>query len=175
LNKAEILEWSNRYNQDHPWWIEKENELGDKLREKGELTRGDLVEIVEWKFKTLPGRKKRILGLIQQNGDAEIRSISREALRLTSRRDFERITYLCRIHGVGPALASTIMTFYDPKNYGVFDIHVWRELFGKETTSLFTPRNYERLLSKLRGIAKRCSLHVRVVEKALFKRNLERG
>ena len=48
---------------------------------------------------------------------------------------------LTRLFGVGPALASTLLTFYDPEQYGVFDIHVWREIFGKEPSNLFTTKN----------------------------------
>lgn len=153
---------------------EKEQELGDRFRKRGEITKEDLIQVVEWKFSTLPGRKKRILSLISQNTDDHIRRLSREALKLNTSHDSQRIASLCSIYGVGPALASTILTFYDPKNYGVFDIHVWRELFG-EKILYFTPSNYLVLLKKLREIALRTDLDVRAVEKALFKKNLRQG
>lgn len=175
MEKSEILEWCHKYDNDHPWWVEKEKELGDKLRETGELTKEDLVEIVEWKFKTVPGRIKLITGFVRQNEGDDIRTISRSVLRLSPKYDTHKIKSLTHIYGVGPAIASTILTFYDPKNYGVFDTHIWREIFGKESRPTFTTRNYLILLSKLRELAKKHSLDVRVVEKALFKRNLTRG
>ena len=76
-------------------------------------------------------------------------------------------------YGVGPALASTILTFLNPKDYGVFDIHVWREIFGKESTGLFTAPNYLKALREMRRIASKNDLDVRVVEKALFKKNYD--
>jgi hypothetical protein len=175
LSNQDILEFAAKYDEEHPWWTKKEKELGDKLRETGELTKEDLIEIVEWKFKTTPPRKKRILGYIKQNEDDVIRDISRSALRLSTKYDSEKIERLCRIKGVGSATASVILTFYDPKNYGVFDIHVWRELFGKDSRPVYTTRECLIFLSEIRGLAKKHNLGVRVVEKALFKGNLVRG
>ena len=174
MKKSEILEWSHKYDEQHPWWVKKEKELGDRLREKGELTKEDLIEIVEWKFKTTPRRLKINLGRVRKNEDDVIRNISSSVLRLPSKYDYNKIERLCRIKGVGSATASVILTFYDPKNYGVFDIHVWREPFGKDSRPLYNPRDCLILLSELRELAKKHSLDVRVVEKALFKKNLDR-
>jgi hypothetical protein len=67
-----------------------------------------------------------------------------------------------------------VLTFYDPKNYGVFDIHVWREFFGKEPKGLFSTSNYYiKLLAELRTIAKKYDLNARTVEKAYFTKNYE--
>jgi hypothetical protein len=173
MEKEEILDWSKKYDEDHPWWTQKEKELGDELRRSKELTKDDLVQVVEWKFKELQGRKKRILGLIAKNDDTEIRRISRHVLGLSSKIDSYMVNSFCTLHGVGPAVASTILTFYNPKQYGVFDIHIWRELFGKEPENLFTTKNYLKLLAKLRRIANEYSLDVRIVEKAFFKKNLD--
>lgn len=173
LGKEEILKWSRKHNEAYPWWIRQEKELGYKFRTRKELTKDDLVEVVKWKFDTLAGRKKRILGLVARNEDKEIRRVTNLALSSPSSSDFYKVNTLCKIYGVGPSLASTILTFCNPKEYGVFDIHVWRELFGKEQGFLFTTKNYLKLLDALRKIAKKCDLDVRVVEKALFKKNIE--
>ena len=175
MEKSEILEWSHKYDEEHPWWTKKEKELGDKLRETGELTKEDLIEIVEWKFKTTQQRKKRILGYVRQNEDDVIRNISSSVLRLSSKYDYNNIARLCRIKGVGPAIASAILTFYDPKNYGVFNAHVWRELFGKDSGPVYNTRECLIFLSELRELAKKHDLGVRIVEKALFKKNLTRA
>ena len=173
MKKEEILNWNKRYDIDHPWWTQREKELGDKLRSTKELTKDDLVKIVEWKFKDLPVRKARILDLIAKNDDSEIRRISSHIFGLSSEYDSYKTNNLCFLHGVGPAVASTILTFYNPKEYGVFDIHIWRELFGKEPEYLFTTDNYLKLLSELRRIANKYGLDVRIVEKAFFKKNLD--
>jgi len=71
-------------------------------------------------------------------------------------------------------MASVILTFYDPKEYAVLDIHVWRELFGKEPQNLFQgPKCLLKFLRKVRVIAEMHGLDARTVEKALFQRNYD--
>jgi len=82
---------------------------------------------------------------------------------------------LDEIPSVGPAVASVILTFYDPQNYGILDIHVWEELFDGKSKNFCTIPNYLYLLEKLREIAKTHNLPVRTVEKALFKKNKEKS
>ncbi|MEM3705698.1 MAG: hypothetical protein QXX59_07225 [Candidatus Bathyarchaeia archaeon] len=173
MDKEEILYWSKKYDADHPWWTQKEKEIGDRLRTTQELTKNDLIEIVEWKFKELEGRRKRVLALIGENEDAKVRSISKYVFSLDSSFDAQKVDLLQALHGVGVAIASVILTFYNPNDYCVFDIHVWRELFGKEPLNLYTAENYLKVLSKLREEAKKHSLSVRTVEKAYFKKNID--
>ena len=90
MKKEEILSWNRKYDVDHPWWTQKEKELGDKLRKTKVLTKDDLVEIVKWKFKDLPGRKARILGLVDRNSDAETRKASNHVFRLSSKYDSQK-------------------------------------------------------------------------------------
>lgn len=66
-----------------------------------------------------------------------------------------------------------ILAFYDPKDYGVFDIHAWRELMGKQPEDLFTLENLLRFLARLREEATMLKLDARMVEKAYFKKNLD--
>lgn len=173
MNKEELLKWNEKYDKDHPWWTEKEKQLGDKFRRRKELTKDDLIQVVEWKFKDLKGRKERVLRFIAKNNDSLVRRISTDVFNTTLKNDSYKIDSLQMFSGVGPALASTILTFYDPKNYAVFDIHVWREMYGKEQENLFTTENYLKLLADLRRIANKCNLDVRTVEKALFKKNID--
>lgn len=173
LTREEILDWNRKYDEDHPWWTQKEKELGDKFRRTKELTKDDLIQVVEWKFKDLKGRKDRVLGFIAKNDDSLVRRISSDVFGTTVKDDSYRIDSLQMLDGVGPALASTMLTFYDPKKYAVFDIHIWREMYGKEPKNLFTTENYLKLLTDLRRIANNCNLDVRTVEKALFKKNID--
>ena len=173
MDKNEILKWNAKYDNESPKWTIKEKELGDKFRNTKTITKVDLVEIVSWKFEMLKGRKDRVLKYIAKNSDEEV-SVCSQVFNLTPREDSFRIGVLDNLHGVGPALASVVLTFYDPKNYGVFDIHVWREFFGKEPKNLFgTSSYYIKLLSELRTIGNKYGLNARTVEKAYFKRNYE--
>ena len=78
--KEEILRWSKIHDDSYTWWMQQEKELGEKIRTRKELTKKDLVKVVEWKFDTLPRRKKRILSLITKNEDKKIRRISNLSL-----------------------------------------------------------------------------------------------
>jgi hypothetical protein len=174
MNKEEILYWNNKYDIDYPWWTQREKELGDRFRQTKMLTKVDLCDIVEWKFKELPARRKRVLGLVGKNDDGKIRSIS-DSVFNSSLDDSYKMDCLQNLDGVRGAVASTILTLYNPKDYGVFDIHVWREFFGKERKGeyLWTTKNYLKLLTELRRIANQYNLDARTVEKAFYKKNYD--
>jgi len=173
MDKKEILYWANKYDKDYSWWTQTEKELGDKLRKTQELTRDDLIRIVEWKFKDLPWLDKRVKS-VSANDDENVRRISRDVFSSSSEVS-QKMDSLQNLNGVGGAVASTVLTFYNPKDYGVFDIHVWRELFGKERRNeyLWTTENYLKVLEKLERMAKKHNLDVRTVEKAYFKKNYD--
>jgi hypothetical protein len=174
LNKNEILEWNQKYDRDDPWWVQKEKEIGDRLRKTKTLTKKDLFEVVDWKFNKLVGRKNRISKFINNNNDLDIQRTCNQVFSLTPRDDKRRIDDLDRLEGAGSSIASVILSFYDPKNYGVHDIHVWREFFGPEPTTIFTGSGgYLKLLAALREQANKYVLDARIVEKAYFKKNLE--
>jgi len=120
------------------------------------------------------GRRKRILRLVDENDDDLIQKTCNQVFSLTPSEDKIRAKNLDALAGVGPALASTILTFSDPENYGVHDIHVRRELFEPEPSTMFIGSGCYLKLDELRKIAKICSLDVRTVEKAYFKKNLDK-
>ena len=173
MKKSEILEWSHKYDKEHPWWTETELELGNKLRDKREFNANDLSEMIKWKFKTDPRRMKKNLDNASKNEDYVLRDISRFVYNLSPKYDHEKISSLSRIKGVGAAMATVILTFFDPKNYGVFDKHVWKELYGNNSEPLYNTRDCLLCLTKLRHLAKIHNLDVRVVEKALFKKHFD--
>jgi len=74
---------------------------------------------------------------VAKNDDTRIRKISNTVFNLSSGHDSYKVDSFCSLHGVGPALASTILTFYNPRDFGVFDIHVWRELWQTTRISFY--------------------------------------
>ena len=175
LSKQELLKWAKKYDEDHPWWTMKEKEIGDKIRADNEFGLETLKEIVEWKFKTVPSRIVRINNLLKQSNDKDIREVTRWVLPLGIRHDNNKITALRKIKGIGVSLASTILTFYNPHNYCVYDIHVMREMYGELPKYPFTQnKHYLRLLQDLREESTKLNLNVRTIEKALFKKNLDK-
>jgi len=174
LNKREILDLAAKYDEDHPWWTRKEKEIGDRIRVAQEFDLSTLKEIVEWKFKTVPSRIKRINNLLKRYRDEDIREITSWVLPLGTRHDDNKITALRKIKGVGISLASNILTFHNPKDYCVYDIHVMREMYGELPKYPFTSnKHYLKLLQDLREESIKLNLDVRIIEKALFKKNLD--
>jgi len=172
MNKNDLLNWIKKYdNADSDFSSNCEKQVGLNIRKNKFLTKDDLKEIVKWKFQTLPGRKKLFLSYADKLYDKELRDISSIAFR--EKNEINKFEHLLKFKGVGIATISVILTFYDPKNYCVFDIHVWRELFGKEPKNFYTKENYLKLLGKLRELSNLYNLNVRDTEKALFQKNLE--
>jgi len=141
VDKKDILKWSKKYDKDQGWWIQKENELGAKFRKNKVLTRDDLVQIVEWKFKNASeDKKKHVLEAVAKNDEAVVARISSQVFNVPTGEDAYRINSLTMLNGVSPILASVILAFFDPKQYGVFDVNVWRALLGNEPPNLYSPQ-----------------------------------
>jgi endonuclease III len=154
------------------WWIQQEKEIGDRLRETKKLSRDELNKIIEWKFESNPLVKTVQLNRMKKINQQLLEKVSNEVFNLDVNQDMKRIALLCGFNGIGPAVASVILAFYDPENYCVVDFHVFQELFGFRPKFL-TPEKYVRLLGKLREEAKKYNLRTRDVEKAYFMKNCE--
>lgn len=178
LTKNELLHWLERYNKEEDLYnTGLEEELRNKFQKYRFMTKDDLLRIVEWKFQgRLKGRQIRIKNLLGSVEDDFIQNVS--TLAFQTEDDRTRLSLLSSIRGVGNALSSVILAFFNPKRYGVLDIHDWREIYdkkqGEEPPDLFL--NHKRAIDffqKLREISYGTGLCCRDVEKALFKKNLE--
>jgi hypothetical protein len=172
MDKQEIIKWSTKHDNEYASEIAKERETGCRLRIAKEVTKHDLIEIIKWKFDGFEARKIRELKLAATIDETSLKEASNKAFNLNTTRDAERIELLCELrHGIGIAVASTILTFFDPKNYGVFDFHVWQEVFGGRPK--YTVVEYVKLLSRLRQEAEMYGLNARTIEKGYFKKNYD--
>ena len=169
------MRWCRKYDKDQGWWAQKEQELGARFRKNKVLTREDLAQVVEWKFKDAENKKAKVLEAVLKNEDALLARISSQVFSITGAEDSYRMNSLTMLNGVSPVLASVILAFFDPKNYGVLDVHVWRALLGNEPPNLFSTQNYLKLLAALRKTAGKHNLDARVVEKAFFKKSLDKS
>ena len=113
--------WSRKYDKSFGWQAQRERELGAKFRKAKALTLNDLVQVVEWKFKEEPEKKQRALALVTRNNKAAVNRLSSQALSIPSCEDGYRMSCLTLLEGVSPMLASVILAFFDPKEYGVLD------------------------------------------------------
>lgn len=179
MNKEEILKWNERYDKEEDLYNKVEGEIGDNLRKRNFLTKEELAEIIKWKFQgRLLGRQKRILNFIQDISEEEIQRVTREAF--STNNDKYRLEKLITLKGIGIALASVILAFYDPKKYYVYDIHVYDEIFNTDAktrpNNMFSDTKYFfNILEKIRKMSEEYDLPARIIEKALFKKNLEKN
>ncbi len=172
MNKEEIIRWAQRYEtSDSEWSSNCEKEIGLRIRTNSFITKRDLEEVINWKFQSMQFRKKHFLSFLDNIDEESLKNDS--GLAFDESNEINKVNCFLKFKGIGVSLTSVILTFYEPKSYGVFDIHVWRELFGKEPKIFYKLDNYLRLLEGLRTISKTYDLDVRYIEKALFQKNLE--
>lgn len=173
LDCAEIIRFRGEHDKENKLEIIQEKEIGDKLRTTKTLTKEDLVEIINWKFDCDGRVRANELRLVKDIDEQLLEEVSHKVFSLDNNQDVERIRLLQGFKGIGIAVASVILTFFDPEYYGVFDFHVYQELFGRRPR--YTIHEYAELLSRLRAEARKCGLSTRDVEKAYFRKNcLER-
>ncbi len=175
MDKAEFLRWSRKYDKDHSLQFQKEQELGARFRRNKSFTREDLLQIVDWKFGDNEQKRTRTTEAVAKNDEAIVARISSQVFNVTETEDAFRMNSLTMLGGVSPILASVILSFFDPKQYGIFDVRVWRELLGNEPPNLFSTQNYLKFLTSLRKTANKNNLDARTIEKALFEKNLEKS
>ena len=173
MEKKDFLKWSAKYDKDQGWFAQVERELGARFRRTKVMSVTDLAQVVEWKFKDDEVKRRRVLELVARNDEASVTRVSSQAFNLPVDDDACRMNCLMMLEGVSPVLASVILAFFNPKQYGVFDLYVWRALLGNEVPNLFSAVNYLKLLVALRKTAAKHNLDVRTVEKALVKKKLD--
>jgi hypothetical protein len=173
LDKRDFLKWSQKYDKDQGWLAQVEQELGARFRRLKTMSVVDLAKVVEWKFKGDEVKRRRVLELIARNDDALVTQVSSRAFNLPGDDDACRVNCLMMLEGVSPVLASVILAFFNPKQYGVFDVYAWRALLRNEEPNLFSAANYLKLLLALRKTAVKHNLDVRTVEKALVRKKLD--
>ena len=172
LDKNDFLAWSRKYDKDQGWLGQKERELGARFRKQKVMTQADLIHVVEWKFQDDEEKKLEVLELVARNNEALVARVSNQVFSLPVADDAYRMNCLLTLQGVSPVLASVILAFFDPRQYGVFDVYAWRALLRNEPSNLFSTINYVKLNSALRKTAVKHNLDVRTVEKALVKKQL---
>ncbi len=141
------------------------------IRQRRWLTTIELASIYAWK----EGGRNRHLSDILGNAKADtdvVQELTKEAMTHTD--EYKRIAILDRLHGVGIAVASTILTVIDPQAYGIIDRRVWRLLYEYGEVD-HDPRGEELSLEswldylpKLRHWAAELGTSAREIERRLF-------
>jgi hypothetical protein len=175
LDKPDYVIWSRKYDKAFGWQAQRERELGAKFRKNKALSIKDLATVVEWKFKEEPDKKQRALELVSRNDEEKVARITSQIFSLPNADDVYRLNCLTTLEGISPVLASVILTFFDPHNYGIFEQSVWKGLLGNAPSGLYTPQNYIRLLAAMRKTAAKHNLDARTIDKALYKKSLDKS
>jgi len=139
--------------------------LSKLIKEQGYLTKEQTIKILKWK-------SPRPLRFYEQNSDIEIKTITKLAFQQNN--DSLKIHILTALKGVNYPSASAILMFYEPKNYPVLDIRVWKQLYKNKLVTTnskgqnFTLEQWSNYLKIIRSLAKENNLTSRQVEKRLF-------
>lgn len=174
LTHEDIKYWLDLYykeekDSDFP---DLEKNLSVKLGTFRTLTKDDLKQVIRWKFQgKLKGRGERFVKMIENQDEETIKERVNKAL-YKNIDDYLALHILTSIKGVGPAVASVILTFFNPHLFCVLDRHVWNELFN-ENKEEFSTDDYIKLLKEIRQMANKYDMFCRDVEKALFMKNKE--
>ncbi len=171
MDKAAFLMWARKYDKAFGWQAQRERELGSKFRKAKALTKVDLAQVVEWRFKDEPEKKTRVSELVARNDETTVNRLSSQALSIPSCEDGYRMNCLTLLEGINPVLASVILTFFDPKQYAILDPAVWKGLLGNPPAGLLTTQNYLKLLEAIRKTAAKQNLDVRIIDKAFYKKS----
>jgi len=167
MNSEEIKKWKEKYNECR---TDEDREIEEKLTKRitmnKKVTMDDLKEIVRWKLALFPPSEKKILKDVENNNPEKVERVSEEALKCST--DKEKLEKLMKIKGVGPAVASTILTFSAPDQYGIFDIHAFREMFDGVDAELYPVLKY---LEQIKKIKKETGFSGRDIDKAYFQKN----
>lgn len=172
MDRREIIFWKEKYDREEVLYTKGiEEELRMKFRENRCASKEDLEAVIKWKFQgRLTGRQQMNLARLKRGEDWVIKKIT--ALAFEVPQDGLKLNLLMSIDGVGVSVASVILTFYNPHNYGVLDFHVWHGLFNSDK-KIFTKQDCLRYFKELRKLARQVGLSCRDVEKAIFKEDLD--
>jgi hypothetical protein len=176
MTKEELIYWLKKYNSEEDLYNKgEEKKLGEKFRQNNYIEKEDLINVLKWKFQgPLVGRQKMNIERVNKIDDLFIEEVSSLAFKTSN--DQLKFKLLSCIDGVGLSVASVILSFYNPKNYGILDIHSWRGLFNeKEPKNIFASiKPSLKFLQELRSISKKYNMACREIEKAYFKEDKDK-
>lgn len=148
--------------------------VGKGIRERGYLTPIDLFCIICWKMWNFPKALDIAFESITRNYEEgkDVSRITKEAIKLAEKGKIEdamrKLTeHPTKLYGVRVKVGSAILTFYNPKKYGVVDKHAWKALYGIDINEP-TPEQYSTYLQHIRKLAEECGMKTHDVDAALY-------
>ncbi len=146
----------------------------DCFRARGHMSKEQLVWIVDWKT---AGRQRKNA---KNNSEDEVEEATQAAFQAAASNPAGAAKELARLKGVRLAVASALLTAWDPQRFGILDIRVWRALHkaapdafrAVETTGgnrlEFRLHDFVLYLCVIREISTQTQLSCREIDKALW-------
>ena len=138
-SKSKIEYWANKYNVANDTCIET---LVPEVEQRGHLTKCELIEVSKWVLqRTKGGRRQRTLDFVERNSPDNVKRFTRNAFLLTN--DSDSIRCLCRLHGVGWAIASAILHWFHECHYPTWTPHArWSVQIDEDSFNSTRWQNY---------------------------------
>jgi len=137
----------------------------DDIKKKKYFTKDQFYAVAMWKT---PRPKNHYLN----NSKELIKKISSGVLNAKSEED--KMKLLTSLKGVSIAVASSLLTIINPKDYGIIDIRVWQLLYNYDEVKTkpggqgFNLNDWLNYLSILRKYAAQFNTDARNIERTLF-------
>lgn len=133
---------------------------GERLA-AGDYSRDNLITIVKWK-------SPRPIPHIKRNSKSDIKEYVGWALKAAQSESIaEAVAALCELDGVEVAMASAILTAFDPTKFTIIDYRALESL-GCNATSPYSVGLYMRYLKHCIGLSKRWGIPLRELDQALW-------
>lgn len=172
MEPDEIRYWRDQYDEFHDGFDELIDLREELYSIEGEssVTKSHLDTVVRWKLYNQGGRANRYAGLFEEIPDEYVQRITAAAFTVDDPQ--LQIQALTSIPGIGPAIASVVLAFNDPRTRAIGDRYLMDELLGEERG--MTARDYPRLIEALVQ-ENSGEFALRDVEKAVWERYRQRN
>ncbi|HET8861677.1 MAG TPA: hypothetical protein VFM94_00315 [Solirubrobacterales bacterium] len=141
-------------------------EAGEKARERGYFTRGELLLICEWK-------SVRPKGKVAANGEGKVVAATRRAFAATD--EAERMEALLTLNGVGVPTASALLFFAFQTDYPILDYRALESLGQPTSRTTYSVTYWLRYLEACRSLATEAQVSIRMLDMALWQASTERA
>ncbi len=163
-DRAAILALEERYRKVFclPSDVATEDAIGDAMKEArnaGVLSRKLFLQIARWK-------SKRPTRHYEKNSEDEVRDATR--LAFVARTDTDAILALTDLHGVGLRTATALLHWMRPEEFPILDFRVVAALGEAEPCSWEDVTFYSQIADRIRALAAKHKLGLRVIDRALW-------
>ena len=148
---------------------------GSSLQKRGYALLDELHAIARWK-------SPRSADLILLNEAEAVKVVTGEAFAIRDREPGRAACRLTEVYGIGIPTASTVLTVFDPGQFGIVDFRVWNTLrlwrpdrFPAKSEGYWPIKHFICCLEAMRELARDSGLSCREIDMALWQMDRERS